>query len=166
MLCEFQESYGSTGSRNRPVPKTYFGNCVGPCIAITKSTKLSGDKGFLIVVESIGKAISETVKNKDGIVKNAELWFEMIFKPTAKIPTKIGVAGTPKLKIYDIDFGWGKPKKYETISIDSNGSMSINACKESSENLEIGLSLPAKQMDAFLTIFNNRLKNLLVLLNE
>ncbi|KAJ9550501.1 hypothetical protein OSB04_014546 [Centaurea solstitialis] len=135
-----------------PVPETYFGNCVGPCIAITKSAMLSSDKGFLIAVESIGKAISETVNNKDGIVKNAESWFEMVFKPTAKIPVKIGVAGTPKLRNYDIDFGWGKPKKYETVSIDSNGSMSINACRESSEDLEIGLSLPAKQMDAFVTI--------------
>lgn len=149
-----------------PVPETYFGNCVGPCTAITKTMMLSSKKGFLIAVESIGKAISETIKNKDGVLKNAELWFEMQFKTPAKISAKIGVAGTPKLKIYDIDFGWGKPKKYETISIDSNGSISINACKESPEDLEISLSLPAKQMDAFLTIFNNGLEDLYFLRNQ
>lgn len=149
-----------------PVPETYFGNCVGPCTAITKTMMLSSKKGFLIAVESIGKAISETIKNKDGVLKNAELWFEMQFKTPAKISAKIGVAGTPKLKIYDIDFGWGKPKKYETISIDSNGSISINACKESPEDLEISLSLSAKQMDAFLTIFNNGLEDLYFLRNQ
>ncbi|KAJ0668397.1 putative anthocyanin 6''-O-malonyltransferase [Helianthus annuus] len=142
-----------------PLPPTYFGNCVGPCVAISKSTLLAGNKGFLIAVESLGNAISKTVKNSDGVLKEAELWFEMMFKLPAKIPAKIGVAGTPKVKIYDVDFGWGKPTKYETISIDCNGSISVNASRDSSEDLEIGLSLPAKQMDAFIDIFNKGLEN-------
>ncbi|KAK1412385.1 hypothetical protein QVD17_33596 [Tagetes erecta] len=147
--------------RNRmdpPLPQSYFGNCVGPCVAITKSMLLSGNEGFLVAVESLGEAISKTVKNEDGVLKEAELWFEMMFKLPEKIPAKIGVAGTPKLKIYDVDFGWGKPKKYETISIDCNGSISVNASKDSPEDLEIGLSLPAKQMDAFIDIFEKGLK--------
>ncbi|MFS8023798.1 putative transferase [Helianthus anomalus] len=37
-----------------PLPPTYFGNCVGPCVAISKSTLLAGNKGFLIAVESLG----------------------------------------------------------------------------------------------------------------
>ncbi|KAI3781476.1 hypothetical protein L2E82_11491 [Cichorium intybus] len=144
--------------RNRidpPLPATYFGNCVGPCVAITKSRLLSGNKGFLVAVESLGKAISETVKKKDGVLKDAEFWFEMLIKTPAMIPAKIGVAGTPQVKIYDVDFGWGKPRKYETVSIDRNGSISVNASKELPEDLEIGLSLPAKQMDAFVAIFND-----------
>ncbi|XP_071701236.1 malonyl-coenzyme A:anthocyanin 3-O-glucoside-6''-O-malonyltransferase-like [Rutidosis leptorrhynchoides] len=146
---------------NPPLPQTYFGNCVGPCVAIAKSILLSGKDGFLTAVKSLGEAISETVKNKYGVVENAELWFDMLFKLPAKIPMKIGVAGTPKVKIYDIDFGWGKPKKYETVSIDCNGSISVNACKESPEDLEIGLSLSAKQMDAFTAIFNQGLVSLI-----
>ncbi|KAI3732204.1 hypothetical protein L1987_63403 [Smallanthus sonchifolius] len=142
-----------------PLPQTYFGNCVGPCVAIAKSTLLSGNDGFLIAVESVGQAISKTVKTKDGVLKEAELWFEMLFRLPEQIPAKIGVAGTPKLKIYDVDFGWGKPKKYETISIDCNGSISVNTSKDSSADLEIGLSLPAKQMDAFIDIFNKGLEN-------
>lgn len=147
--------------RNRmdpPLPQTYFGNCVGPCVAITKSMLLLGDDGFLVAVESLGEAISNTVKNEDGVLKQAEMWFEMMFKLPEKIPAKIGVAGTPKLKIYDVDFGWGKPKKYETISIDCNGSISVNASKDSQEDLEIGLSLPGKQMDACIGIFEKGLK--------
>ncbi|KAL4576871.1 hypothetical protein LXL04_012971 [Taraxacum kok-saghyz] len=75
------------------------------------------------------------------------------------VPT-IGVSGTPKTKIYDVDFGWGKPKKHETISIDYNGSISVNACKDSSVDMEIGLSLPAKQMDAFISISREVLESL------
>ncbi|KAL4572487.1 hypothetical protein LXL04_019266 [Taraxacum kok-saghyz] len=127
--------------RNRmdpPLPETYFGNCVGPCVAVAQSMLLSGNEGFLVAVGSIGEAISKTVKKKHGILEDAELWFELMFRTPAKIPAKIGVAGTPKLKIYDVDFGWGKPRKYETVSIDRNGSISVNACKESPEDLEIG----------------------------
>ncbi|KAD7117452.1 hypothetical protein E3N88_04720 [Mikania micrantha] len=143
-----------------PLPETYFGNCVGPCVAITKRALLAGNEGFLIAVESLGEAIKKTVESKDGVLKEAGLWFEMLFKLPEKIPAKIGVAGTPKLKIYDVDFGFGKPKKYETISIDCNGSISVNASKDSPEDLEIGLSLPAKQMDAFIDIFNEGLEKL------
>ncbi|KAI7742017.1 hypothetical protein M8C21_029277 [Ambrosia artemisiifolia] len=61
----------------------------------------------------------------------------------------MGVAGTPKLKFYDLDFGFGKPIKHETISIDYNGSISMSACRESNEDLEIGVCLSATEMDVF-----------------
>lgn len=141
-----------------PLPQTYFGNCVVPCVAIAKSVLLSGNDGFLIAIESLGEAISKTVNKKDGVLNDVEMWSETLFKMPTTIPSKIGVAGTPKLEIYELDFGWGKPKKYETISIDCNGSITINACKESPEDFEIGLSRPAKQMDAFIDIFNKGLQ--------
>ncbi|MFS8023820.1 putative transferase [Helianthus anomalus] len=73
----------------------------------------------------------------------------------------MGVAGTPKINVYDVDFGWGKPEKYETVSLDYNDSISVNASKESSEDLEIGLCLPAKQMDAFISISGNEIESIL-----
>ncbi|KAI3759545.1 hypothetical protein L6452_07433 [Arctium lappa] len=36
-----------------PVLQTYFGNCIGPCFAITKSTILTGNKGFVAAVELV-----------------------------------------------------------------------------------------------------------------
>nr|XP_043633028.1 malonyl-coenzyme A:anthocyanin 3-O-glucoside-6''-O-malonyltransferase-like [Erigeron canadensis] len=141
---------------NPPVPQTYFGNCVGLCDSDKiQSTIIAGNTGFLKAVEVFGKAISRTLKNKDGMLKDAETWLVRGFEP---VPT-IGVAGTPKVKIYDTDFGWGKPSKYETISIDYNGSLSVNGCRDSPEDIEIGLSLDAKQMDAFLIIYERELKN-------
>lgn len=141
---------------NPPLPQTYFGNCVGVCFASTNSTVLAGNKGFVIAVELIQKSIHETVKNKD-VFKDAETWLERAMLP---VPT-IGVAGTPKLNVYDVDFGWGKPQKYETVSLEFSDAISVNASKESPEDLEIGLCLPAKQMDAFLTISRNELESIL-----
>ncbi|KAI3780764.1 hypothetical protein L2E82_10754 [Cichorium intybus] len=139
-----------------PIPQTYFGNCVGPCLTtLTKSALLADKKGFLTAADIFGRALSETIKNKDGVLKDAETWIERAFQP---VPT-IGVSGTPKTRIYDVDFGWGKPKKHETISIDYNGSISVNACKESSGDIEIGLSLPAKQMDVFISICGDVLES-------
>lgn len=138
-----------------PIPQTYFGNCVGACITpTTKSTLLVNKKGFLVAAELFGKALSETIKNKDGMLKEAETWLKRASEP---VPS-VGVSGTPKIKIYDVDFGWGKPKKHETVSLDYNRSISVNACKESSTDIEIGLSLPAKQMHAFITIFEDELE--------
>ncbi|KVI04168.1 Chloramphenicol acetyltransferase-like domain-containing protein [Cynara cardunculus var. scolymus] len=138
-----------------PIPQTYFGNCVGPCITpTTKSTLLAGEKGFLVAAELFGKALSETIKNKDGMLKEAETWLKRVSAP---VPS-LSVSGTPKIKIYDVDFGWGKPRKHETISLDYNRSISVNACKESTTDIEIGLSFPAKQMDAFITVFERELE--------
>ncbi|XP_076897456.1 malonyl-coenzyme A:anthocyanin 3-O-glucoside-6''-O-malonyltransferase-like [Bidens hawaiensis] len=140
-----------------PVSQTYFGNCVGVCIATTKTTLLLGSDGFATAVELLGTAILEAVNNKQGFFQDMEASFE---KGLAEVPT-IGVAGTPKLNVYDIDFGWGRPEKYETISIDFNRSISVNASNESSEDLEVGLCLSAKQMEAFTTIYRNELESML-----
>ncbi|KAF5778571.1 putative anthocyanin 6''-O-malonyltransferase [Helianthus annuus] len=107
-----------------PLPQTYFGNCVGPCLCTpTKSTLLASNTGFRTAAEVFGKALSETIKNKDALMKDAETWLEKAYEP---VPT-IGVSGTPKYKVYDVDFGWGKAKKHETPSIDYNGSISCRS---------------------------------------
>nr|GEV61680.1 malonyl-coenzyme A:anthocyanin 3-O-glucoside-6''-O-malonyltransferase-like [Tanacetum cinerariifolium] len=97
--------------------------------------------------------LHEALTCKNGPIIDLELFGESFVDemPT----TMIGVAGTPKLKSYDIDFGWGKPKKVETISIDFSKSISMNACKESSNDLEIGVVLPAKEMEIFVRTFQD-----------
>ncbi|KAK1432659.1 hypothetical protein QVD17_09557 [Tagetes erecta] len=138
-----------------PLPQTYFGNCIGPCIsAPIKSSLLVGNKGFLTAAKVFGKALSETLKDKD-VIKDAYTWLERVYEP---VPT-VGVSGSPKVKIYEVDFGWGKPKKHETPSIDYNGSISVNACKDSPGGIEIGISLPAKQMNEFISISKDELES-------
>ncbi|KAD2393190.1 hypothetical protein R6Q59_012426 [Mikania micrantha] len=140
-----------------PVPETYFGNCMGLCLASTRTTLLTGSQGFETAVGLMATAIRDGVKCDEGMFKEAETWLEKAYLP---VPT-IGVAGTPRLCVYDVDFGWGKPQKYETISLDFNDSISVNASKDSSEDLEIGLCLPAEQMDAFITISGSELQTML-----
>ncbi|KAJ9550574.1 hypothetical protein OSB04_014619 [Centaurea solstitialis] len=139
-----------------PIPAAYFGNCVGLCLAIAKTDHLTGDEGFLTAAQLLGENLHKMLTDENGVV-NDKWPFDGLFSqgmPT----TMMGVAGTPKLKFYDIDFGWGRPVKHETISIDYNDSISLSACKDSNGDLEIGVCLSATEMEAFVPIFTNGLE--------
>ncbi|PWA68668.1 anthocyanidin 3-O-glucoside-3'',6''-O-dimalonyltransferase [Artemisia annua] len=156
-LEQFIISVDCRSRMNPPIPSTYLGNCGAPCITTIKNVVLTSENGFVFAAKLISEDINKMVKNKEGILKDAERWHEGF-----KIPArKISVAGTPKLNFYDIDFGWGKPQKYEAISIDYSvgGSVAINASKESTQDFEIGLSFPNMQMKAFADIFNHGLES-------
>ncbi|KAL4573063.1 hypothetical protein LXL04_019856 [Taraxacum kok-saghyz] len=136
-----------------PIPAAYFGNCCTYCLAMEKTGVLMGKEGFVTATKLLGESLHKTLNDKDGVAKDLgsveDLFSEV--KPTSGI----GVAGTPKLKFYDVDFGWGKPKKHETISIDYTGSISMSACKDQNEDLEIGVCLSVTEMDTFVRIFND-----------
>nr|XP_043609973.1 malonyl-coenzyme A:anthocyanin 3-O-glucoside-6''-O-malonyltransferase-like [Erigeron canadensis] len=138
-----------------PVPAAYFGNCLGGCMANEKTSLLKKEKqGFLEAAKLIGESLHKALAETGGIVTN----MESLFDDFLTVPTIIGVAGTPKLKVYDMDFGWGDPKKVETISIDYSLSISMNACRESNQDLEIGISLLANEMEDFVRVFHDGLK--------
>ncbi|KAJ0666859.1 putative anthocyanin 6''-O-malonyltransferase [Helianthus annuus] len=131
----------------------YIWSCIVK--SFVKMGEKKGENGFVIAAKMIGEGISKLVKNKEGILKDVERWHDGF-----KIPArKIGVTGTPKVDFYDIDFGWGKPTKYEVVSIDNGGLFSISASKESAQDFEIGVSFPSMQMEAFAKIFNDGLEN-------
>ncbi|PWA37145.1 ATP-NAD kinase-like domain-containing protein [Artemisia annua] len=140
-----------------PVPANYFGNCLSGCYAMEKTAMLTGKEGFVNAAKLLGNSLHNTLTNKKGVMLDIETLGELF---ADGLPTSmVGVAGTPKLKSYDIDFGWGKPKKVETISLDFNGSISMNACRESSDDLEIGVVLPANEMDIFVRTFQDGLQS-------
>nr|XP_043629007.1 malonyl-coenzyme A:anthocyanin 3-O-glucoside-6''-O-malonyltransferase-like [Erigeron canadensis] len=140
-----------------PIPTTYFGNCLSGCMAMENTNLLKGKQGFINGAKLFGESLHKVLTNKDGIVLDLSL-YEDIFADGMLTTTMIGVAGTPKLKFYNMDFGWGTPKKVETVSIDYNGSISMNACKDSDQDLEIGVCLPDIEMEAFVRVFDDGLK--------
>ncbi|KAJ0873831.1 putative anthocyanin 6''-O-malonyltransferase [Helianthus annuus] len=141
-----------------PIPAAYFGNFLGRCINVARTSILTGKDGFLAAAELIGENLNKILTDKDGLVKGL-VPMENMFADGW--PTRMmGVAGSPKHKLYDLDFGFGKPKKHEWVSIDYNvGSISISTSRESNEDLEIGLCLSAAEMDLFVSNFNSGLKS-------
>ncbi|MFS7956714.1 putative anthocyanin 6''-O-malonyltransferase [Helianthus anomalus] len=140
-----------------PIPTTYFGNCItAGCMAMEQSKLLTGKEGFVTAAKLIGESIHKWLTDKDGVVREIESFGDLF---ASGIPTTtISVAGTPKINFYDIDFGWGKPKKLEVVSIDYNGAISMNVGKENNEDIEIGICLPTIQMESFVSIFEHGLK--------
>ncbi|CAI9275732.1 unnamed protein product [Lactuca saligna] len=139
-----------------PIPMEYFGNCLMYTAATEKPTLLTGKEGFVTATKLMGENLHKTLNDKDGIVKDMDWFFKLL---SEEMPTTmINVAGTPKLRFYDLDFGWGKPKKYEIISIDYSESISMLASKELKGDVEIGLCLSATEMEAFVRIFNDGLE--------
>ncbi|KAL2476797.1 Coumaroyl-CoA:anthocyanidin 3-O-glucoside-6''-O-coumaroyltransferase 2 [Abeliophyllum distichum] len=141
---------------NPPIPANYFGNCLGIVLATSRHFELVENEGFANAAEVIGKAIQEKVHKEGEILKGAENWlvqFESLFGKRV-----FGVAGSPRFDLYSADFGWGRPKKIEAVSIDKDGSISLCKSREFNGGLEIGLSLPKQIMDAFAAVFANGLK--------
>ncbi|KAJ9550589.1 hypothetical protein OSB04_014634 [Centaurea solstitialis] len=92
-----------------PIPAAYFGNCLGGCMMMAKTALLTGNDGFVTAAKLIGENLHKVLTDKDGVVKDIYAMMDDLLSngmPT----TEMGVAGTPKLKFYDLDFGWGSPK--------------------------------------------------------
>ncbi|KAE8664061.1 Detected protein of unknown function [Hibiscus syriacus] len=102
--------FGFVGDcRNRPelaIPSAYFGNCLAMCITRLMGSELVGENGVFAATKATGNRVEQF---KNGALKGAENWITnwIEISETGRLST---VAGSPKLRDYDIDFGWGKPK--------------------------------------------------------
>ncbi|XP_019159540.1 PREDICTED: malonyl-coenzyme:anthocyanin 5-O-glucoside-6'''-O-malonyltransferase-like [Ipomoea nil] len=137
-----------------PVPRNYFGNCILGFVGKTKRKQLVGEEGFAEAAVVIGESIhSQLDTNKDDV--DDDKWAEL-----SKInPDRaLSVASSPRFDYYQLDFGWGKPKKFEVPSIDLTGAMSLSTAKDYEGGLEVGLSLPISQINTFSRVFTQGLR--------
>ncbi|KAJ6692125.1 hypothetical protein OIU79_013975 [Salix purpurea] len=139
-----------------PVPATYFGNCVGFARSTATRNELMGEDGIIAAANVIGGTIRRLDKEMCG---GAEKWISE-WEVMLGSAIHITVSGSPKLDLYETDFGWRRPKKIEDISIDKTGGISLIESRDEKGGMEVGLALPAGQMDAFKTLFVQELKAL------
>ncbi|KAJ8748333.1 hypothetical protein K2173_001752 [Erythroxylum novogranatense] len=153
-MCYF---YFLANCRNRLetyVPANYFGNCLAVCQAAVKKRELLGENGVAIAASAIGNKIKELEK---GALLGAEEWLSTYTK-LMKEDNLISVAGSPKLRVYDTDFGWGRPKKTEVVHIDVSGPISLSESRDGGGGIEVGLALTRIEMEAFTAVFEQHLK--------
>ncbi|WOL06199.1 phenolic glucoside malonyltransferase 1-like [Canna indica] len=144
------------GRLQPPLPESYFGNCLTVCFAELTAGELKGEDGTVVAARSIGKAIDVL---KEGPFEDAAHWPEKFKNMVSQQP--LSVAGSPKLKVYDMDFGWGRPKKVEIPSIRYTGAMSVAESREEEGGVEIGFVLPKHEMEEFEKHFTGGLIKLL-----
>ncbi|OMP07558.1 Transferase [Corchorus olitorius] len=138
------------------IPVTYFGNCIRPCVAdVTKSEIIRGENGIVVAAaKAIGNKIKEA--GSSGL-QGAEHWISDITERGE--PGRItAVAGSPKLKVYEIDFRWGKPCKVELTHIDRDGAMALAECRDEQRGIEVALALNKNHMNEFISVFEQNLK--------
>ncbi|KAG8386931.1 hypothetical protein BUALT_Bualt03G0200100 [Buddleja alternifolia] len=137
---------------NPPVPTNYFGNCLGYGIVKIEHEELVGNKGFVIAAEAVAMDIKNTINNSDELMKRSE---NLLSELKIFVGIRgLGVSGSPKFDLYNADFGWGRTRKLEVVSIDGEKySMSLCKSRDSDGGLEVGLSLPKERMEAFASIF-------------
>ncbi|KAF3538241.1 hypothetical protein F2Q69_00020445 [Brassica cretica] len=74
-------------------------------------------------------------------------------------PVRYWVGGHVKpVRIYESDFGWGRPVKVDVVSIRGDG-ISMAEKRDDSGGVEIGLCMKKADMDIVFTLFNSGLQN-------
>ncbi|KAK3019688.1 hypothetical protein RJ639_004163 [Escallonia herrerae] len=115
-----------------PVPANYFGNCLIPFFATAKTSKLVMGDGLATAAEMIGEAIRKKLHEGEDVLKGFENWMVDFGRIKANEEPVVSVVGSPKFSFYDSEGGY----------------------------MEIGLSFPELEMDAFATIFSDGLESL------
>ncbi|WVZ06286.1 hypothetical protein V8G54_019632 [Vigna mungo] len=162
-FCKVKSEEIKADCRNRPefsIPLEYFGNCLVCGNAEVKRSKLVGGNGILEAAIAIG---SEVRHLQRGTFEGAETLMSNFteFATLGKHMTII--AGFPSLKVYETDFGWGKPEKSEVVHVDNSGSISLSDCRDKEGRIEVGLALEKSQMKKFSTILEEHLAEISVL---
>ncbi|CAL9018587.1 unnamed protein product [Prunus brigantina] len=136
-----------------PLPASYFGNCIAGSRVVVETKGMLGEDGLVLAINAIREAI-KGLDNK-GFLNGAENWVSTLYSSDAQTNHFIltSVAGSNRFQIYDTDFGWGRPRRTEVVSIDKTGAISLSDSKNGGGGVEIGLVLKKQYMDAFAALF-------------
>ncbi|KAL5789575.1 hypothetical protein ACOSQ2_004463 [Xanthoceras sorbifolium] len=137
-LADCRERFGSK------IPATY----------ILRQLHLMGANGMVIAAKAIGRQIYELGK---GSVFKGEEKFPSSSKEIFKYGRVVTVASSPKCRVYETDFRWGKLKKVEMVHINGYSCFSFAESRKEDGGLDIGVIVGRDRLDLFNTIFEQTL---------
>ncbi|KAF6152899.1 hypothetical protein GIB67_033470 [Kingdonia uniflora] len=136
------------------LPETYLGNGLVFSFTSLQKNDLLGEDGLVMAAEAIAKANPKTVKT---VLNGAGNVLSNLF--SAGSERLFVISGSPRMNVYDVNFGFGKPKKVEIISSTSTGSVTMVELGGAAEGgFEIGIALVKHEMNAFASLFDDTLK--------
>ncbi|KAG6501550.1 hypothetical protein ZIOFF_041431 [Zingiber officinale] len=136
-----------------PLPAEYFSNYIGGNFVHAKAVDLAGEDGVAAAARLIGEAIEQF---KEDPLKDAAKWMDRYQAIALQRP--LSVAGSPGFKIYDVDFGWGRPVKVDMPSISWGGPFRCRRAEMRSAEWKSVWWCPKTEMDEFEAHFSNGLK--------
>ncbi|KAI3440696.1 SPARK domain-containing protein [Psidium guajava] len=136
------------------IPSTYFGNCLGIYILSKKRNTLLSKSGVSHAARAIGAGVEE-VKAGGGLRGAAE-WIRNY--NVANNGDLVTVAGSPRLKVYDTDFGWGRPTKSHVVHVDMSRAIALAESRNGDGGVEVELALSRVCMEKFAHFLEKGLK--------
>ncbi|KAI9162625.1 hypothetical protein LWI28_029045 [Acer negundo] len=138
------------------IPANYFGNCLTYILVPAKRSELMGESGIVFAAKAIGRKINEV--GKLGAMKGLYLenWIPNIREAFKRGPV-VTVASSPKFQVYNTDFGWGRPKKFDLVHIAAYTCFSLAESRDADGGLDIGIIVERDKMDIFNAIFEQHL---------
>ncbi|KAH7576846.1 hypothetical protein ACOSP7_002502 [Xanthoceras sorbifolium] len=135
------------------IPATYFGNCLTKIFVSAKRRELMGESGVIFAAKAIGRKVYEL---GNGALIGAERWISDV-REILKHGRLISVAGSPKFRVYETDFGWGRPKKFEVVHMGAYKTFSLIESGEDGGGVEIGVVIGRDKLGLFNSIFEQSL---------
>ncbi|TXG55270.1 hypothetical protein EZV62_020526 [Acer yangbiense] len=114
---------------------------------------LMEDSGIVVAAKTIGRKLSELGK---GLLVGAENWVSELEK-VVRNGRLVSVSGSPKFRMYETDFGWGRPKKIEVVHIGAYGSFSFHESSEEEGGVQIGVVVERDKLHLFNAVFQQGL---------
>ncbi|GER31610.1 malonyl CoA:anthocyanin5-O-glucoside-6'''-O-malonyltransferase [Striga asiatica] len=118
--------------------------------------ELIGPDGFFLAARAIADEIKYKLNGMDKITE----WFENAPKIIRSVLGKclFSVSGSVRVDLYGADFGLGRARKMEILSIDGEKyTMSLCKPRDCEGGLEVGMSLTKEVRDVFVGLFNDGL---------
>jgi hypothetical protein len=127
-----------------PVPDGYVGNCVKACLASADAGALLRPRGLLAAARAVRAAVAEM---EAAPLAGTERWIERVMGlPFSRLAN---VAASPRFRVYDAaDFGFGRPRRVELVSMNHDGEMVLVGGRSEGE-VQVSVSLDPTRMDEF-----------------
>lgn len=127
-----------------PVGDGYLGNCIKGVLATADAGDLLGERGLLAASRAIQAAVAEM---EAAPLAGTERWLEkMMGLPFTRLAN---VAASPRFRVYEAsDFGFGRPKRVELVSMNHDGEMVLVGGRNDGE-VQLSVSLDPARMDEF-----------------
>ncbi|XP_077213463.1 phenolic glucoside malonyltransferase 2-like [Tasmannia lanceolata] len=130
-----------------PLEEGFFANCVRPCLLRAKGFQLLGEDGFIYSTMAIQRAVHEVISDP---LRDCKNWIDY---PFGLPPSFMTVSSSPRFKIYETDFGSGRPRRVELVSMNSEGSVVLADARDEEGGLQVSIALSPTHMDMFTSLF-------------
>ncbi|KAL6132043.1 hypothetical protein ACLB2K_070414 [Fragaria x ananassa] len=132
---------------NPPMPDSYFGNLIQAIFTVTAAGLLIGNPpefGADVIQKAIESHNASAIEQRNKEWESAPKIFE--FKDAGV--NCVAVGSSPRFKVYEVDFGWGKPEGVRSGSNNRfDGMVYLYQGKSGGRSIDVEISLEAGAME-------------------